>query len=372
MKEQVFKRNLLGFFVIIFFVLYSTALFGASAKNVILFIGDGMGQAQVLAARVCAYGPEGRLNMERLEHFGYVTTYSNSSFVTDSAAAATAIATGHKTRNNTVGQGEYGQEYESILELAKKMGKATGLVTTAEVTHATPAGFAAHEANRHEAKAIARDYLNGAQPDVLFGGGAGVWTSNLLEEAKKLDYSVVFTKKELDTLDPSGVKKILGLFAKSHIAFALERGNQEPSLKEMTLKALEILQRDRDGFFLMVEGGRIDHAGHSNDFSRLIPEVLDFDEAIRTVMSKLEASKDTLMIVTADHETGGLTIVGPRGHLARKGEMVEVNWATRNHTGADVPIWAQGPGAEFVRGRMDNTEVFSLIERAFGIYGKEN
>lgn len=367
MKALPFKRTLFVFFIL--FVFCPTTLFAdpGQAKNVILFIGDGMGLAHVQTARVFAHGPEGRLNMECLEHFGYVTTYSSSSFITDSAAAGTAIATGHKTGNNIIGQGGQGQEYESILELAGKMGKATGLVTTTEVTHATPAAFAAHEADRDEAKAIALDYLRGAQPDVLMGGGAWVWPPSLLEEARRLGYSTVFTKRELDTLDFSGVKKLLGLFAHSHMAFALERGSQEPSLGEMTLKALEVLQRDPDGFFLMVEGGRIDHAGHNNDLKRLIHELLDFDETIGMALSKLETSQETLLIVTADHETGGLTIVGPDGHLPTKGEMVEVRWATRSHTAADVPIWAQGPGAEAIKGMMDNTGVFSLIKSAIGI-----
>ncbi|MDI6759431.1 MAG: alkaline phosphatase [Candidatus Brocadiaceae bacterium] len=362
-----FKRALSTFFIL--FISCPNVLFAddSKAKNVILFIGDGMGQAHVLAARVFAHGPAGRLNMECLEHFGYVTTYPNGSFVTDSAAAGTAMATGHKTSNNIIGRGRYGQEYKNVLELAREMGKATGLVTTTEVTHATPAAFAAHEAHRAEAKAIALDYLDGVQPDVILGGGAWVWTPDLLEEARKRDYTIVFTKKEMDTLDSTKSKRLLGLFAHSHMAFATEQGREEPSLKEMTLKALEILRRDPDGFFLMVEGGRIDNAGHNNDLRRLIHEVLGFDEAIGAVMAGLGDPNDTLFIITADHETGGLAIVGPGGHLPGKGEMVEVRWATKRHTAADVPIWAQGPGAEAVRGKMDNTVVFSLIKEALGV-----
>ncbi len=364
--------------ILFLFIFISPSLHAAQAKNVILFIGDGMGFTHVLAARVFAHGPEGRLYMERLGHFGYVTTYPIGSFITDSAAAGTAIATGYKTKNKIIGQGENGQEYRSILELAREMGKATGLVTTTEITHATPAVFAAHETDREEAEAIALDYLGGAQPDVLMGGGAWVWTPSLLEEARSLGYTTIFTKKELDTLDSIGVKKLLGLFAHSHMAFTVERGTHEPSLKEMAVRALEILQRDPEGFFLMVEGGRIDHAGHSNDLYQLVHEVLDFDEAVGEVMVRLArnvstsgtANKETLLIVTADHETGGLAIVGPDGHLPEKGEMVEVRWATRNHTAADVPIWAEGPGAETIDGRIDNTEVFSLIKRAFGIEDK--
>lgn len=365
------KRHLprltLSILFLFIYVFVSSLLYATQAKNVILFIGDGMGQAHVLAARVFANGPEERLNMERLEYFGYVTTHPNGSLVTDSAAAGTAMATGHKTRNNIIGQGEHGEEYKSILELARGMGKATGLVTTTEITHATPAVFAAHQPDRQEAKAIALDYIRGAQPDVLLGGGAWVWTPSLLEEAKSHGYTTIFTKKELDTLDSTPLNKLLGLFAHSHMTFAIERGSQEPSLKEMTLKALEIMQRDPEGFFLMVEGGRIDHAGHNNDLKRLIHEMLDFDEAIGAVRARLETNQETLLIVTADHETGGLAIVGPVGHIPSRGEMVEVYWATKNHTAVDVPIWAQGPGAEAVRGRMDNSEVFSLIKKAFGI-----
>ena len=360
------KRALFASFIL--FISCPIVLFAdnGQVKDVILFIGDGMGQAHVLATRVFANGPEGRLNMECLEHFGYVTTYSEDSFVTDSAAAGTAIATGHKTGNSIIGQGRHGQEYKNVLELAREMGKATGLVTTTEVTHATPAAFAAHESHREEAKAIALDYLDGVQPDVILGGGAWVWTPDLLEEARNRGYTTVSTKKEMDTLDSTKSKRLLGLFARNHMAFTTERGSEEPSLREMALKALEILRRDPDGFFLMVEGGRIDNAGHNNDLRRLIHEVLDFDEAIGAVRAGLGDQNDALLIITADHETGGLAVVGPGGHLPGKGEMVEVRWATKGHTAADVPIWAQGPGAEAVRGRMDNTEVFSLVKEALG------
>jgi alkaline phosphatase len=365
------KRHLLwlSLSILFLFIFIAPFLYAAQAKNVILFVGDGMGQAHVLAARVFACGPEGRLNMERLEYFGYVTTYPNGSLITDSAAAGTAIATGQKTRNKIIGQGEHGQEYKTILELARQMGKATGLVTTTEITNATPAAFAAHEADRGEEKAIALDYLNGAQPDVLLGGGAWVWTPSLLEKARKLGYTIVFTKKELNTLDLTGVKKLLGLFAHSNMAFSGERGTQEPSLKEMTLRAIEILQRDPEGFFLMVEGGRIDHAGHNNDLKRLIQEILDFDESIGAARAGLANLRETLLLVTADHETGGLAIVGPDGHFPSKGETVEARWATKNHTGLDVPIWAEGPVAEAVKGRMDNTEVFRLIKKALELDG---
>ncbi|MDO8137197.1 MAG: alkaline phosphatase [Candidatus Brocadiales bacterium] len=363
----------LRFVFFIFFLLISSSIYAqARAKNIILFIGDGLGQAHVVAARVFAQGPEGRLNMETLEHSGYVTTFTSAEFITDSAAAGTALATGHKTKKGRLGQSTSGENYKSILEIAKEMGKATGLVTTTEVTHATPAAFAAHETSRDSAQAIARDYLQGPRPEVIFGGGSRFWPHELLNDARAKGYTIINKKWELEHLDLTRVKKVLGTFTPGHLGFVGERGLEEPSLKEMSLKALELLDRDPEGFFLMIEGGRIDHAGHDNDIRKLIFEMMDFDEAVGAVLEWLKAGEgrtlETLVIVTSDHETGGLSIIGPERHLPKKGEIVQVYWGSSQHTAVDVPIWAQGPGSERVKGKMDNTEVFELMWDAMALY----
>lgn len=370
-RYAMLHRILITCLVLALLILPTKAIAGENgAKNIILFIGDGMGWAHIAAARSFVYGAAGELHMERLGHSGYVSIFSLHSLITDSAASATAMATGHKTRRGIVGQSEQGEEYKTILEIAKEMGKSTGLVTTTEVTHATPAAFAAHEPSRDNARAIAEDYLHRSQPDVIMGGGAWVWTHVLTKEARDVGYEIVYTKRELEHVDTSQMDRLLGLFAPSHMSFAMDRRQDEPSLIEMSIKALEILSRDPDGFFLMIEGGRIDHAGHNNDRVAVIYETVAFDETVGAVMEWLEAhglADETLVIVTSDHETGGLAVTGPKGHLPKRGEKPEAKWAHDYHTAEDVPIWAEGPGAEAVRGHMDNTEVFRVMEGALRV-----
>ncbi|MCP4366400.1 MAG: alkaline phosphatase [Planctomycetes bacterium] len=342
------------------------------AKNVIIMIGDGMGWAQVAVARSFVHGPGGELNMDKFEHSGYVSTFSLHSLVTDSAAAATAMATGHKTGNGIIGQSVHGEEYETILEMAGDEGKSTGLVTTTEVTHATPAAFAAHDDSREHAAAIAEDYLRHSQPDVIMGGGLRVWNTVPLKEAKDAGYKVVFTKEELQAVDTSDTDKLLGLFDTGNMSYAMNRRMDEPSLIDMSLKVLELLSRDADGFFLMIEGGRIDHAGHDNNSRAVLYDTIAFDETVGAVvewLGKNGLADETLLIVTADHETGGLAVTGPRDFLPKRGNKAETKWIYRHHTAEDVPIWAQGPGAEKVNGHMDNTEVFELMRDAFGFAG---
>ncbi len=342
----------------------------SGARNVILMIGDGMGWAQVAVARCFVHGPGGELNMDKLEHSGYVSTFSLHSLITDSAAAATAMATGHKTGNGVIGQSVSGEEYKTILEMAKDVGKSTGLVTTTEVTHATVAAFAAHDNSREHAKAIAEDYLHGSQPDVVMGGGLRVWTTVPLKEARDAGYKVVFTKEELQAAGTLDTGKLLGLFDTGHMSYAMSRRMDEPSLIEMSLKSLELLSRDADGFFLMIEGGRIDHAGHANDSRAVLYDTIAFDETVGAVVEWLDTNgqaDETLLIVTADHETGGLAVTGPRDFLPKRGNKAETKWTHDYHTAEDVPIWAQGPGAEVVNVRMDNTDIFRLMRDAFGI-----
>ncbi|MEE9515449.1 MAG: alkaline phosphatase [Candidatus Brocadiales bacterium] len=335
------------------------------AKNVVLLIGDGMGWSYLVMARSFVHGPGGELNMDKLDHSGYVSTFSLHSLVTDSAAAATAMATGHKTKRGVIGQSEEGEEYKSILEIAGDMGKATGLVSTAEVTHATPAGFAAHDSSRRDTRDIAGDYLHSSRPDVIMGGGLLVWTTVPIKEARDAGYEVVYTREELEQLDVSNTARLLGLFAPEHMSFAMDRRLDEPSLIDMSLKALEILSRDPEGFFLMIEGGRIDHAGHKNKSDAVLYETIAFDETVGAVVEWLKTkgvADETLVIVTADHETGGLAVVGPTNLLPGRGDKPKLRWIHRHHTAEDVPIWAQGPGAEAVNGHMDNTEVFGLMQ----------
>lgn len=290
----------------------------APAKNVILLIGDGMGYGHMTLGRIVKGGA---LTMDSFTYNGTVSTYPNDpveKWVTDSAAAATAIATGVKTYNAAISVDVNKQPVKTILETAQEKGKATGLVTTTRITHATPAAFAAHNVDRDAENEIAVDMLN-HKVNVLFGGGKRHFLpkdlggkredgKNLIEEAKKMGYKFIETKEDLQKVSGD---KVLGLFKSSHLSYEIDRDPaKEPSLAEMTKKAIELLSKDKDGFFLMVEGGRIDHASHGHDTATVAKDVLAFDEAVKVALDYAKNRKDTLVIVTADHETGGLSIGG--------------------------------------------------------------
>lgn len=282
------------------------------AKNVILLIGDGMGAGQVTLGRIANGNKE--LYLDGLEYSGYMSTYPDDDdqfFVTDSAAAGTAMATGHKTSNGMVGVDKSGEAVKSILEYAKDAGKATGLVTTSRLTDATPAAFASHVDKRSDEQAVAAQMIKTA-PDVMMGGGASNFEAktredkkDLVAEAKNAGYTVVTDKDGMAAVKEG---KILGLFASGLMPYAIDENKKAPRLKDMAAKALSILSEDKDGFFLMIEGGRIDHACHANDMPTCAKEMLDFDQAVKTALDFAKKDKQTLVIVTADHETGGLSI----------------------------------------------------------------
>jgi len=329
----------------------------AMPTNTILFIGDGMGYEHVAAAGYYANGTSGTLSFERFPYQGEVTTYSASAAITDSAAAATAMATGRKVNNGVISTalpGD-GSELKTILEYAAEAGKRTGLVTTTAMTHATPAAFGAHEPSRNLGSRIAQDYLNQSRPNVLFGG------SSYMAGASAAGYTVVDDATTMQKLDTDATTFVSGQFAGGHMAYEYDRtpGSSQPRLSEMTGVALEILDNDPDGFFLMVEGGRIDHAAHNNDVERTIGEVLEFSRAVQTAMdwAATASAIDTLVLVTADHETGGLAVTGNNG----AGLYPDVTWTTTGHTAANVPIYGWGPGSDLITPVMDNTQVYALM-----------
>jgi alkaline phosphatase len=329
---------------------------GVGPHNVILFIGDGMGFEQVKAAGMYAHGSAGTLSFEALPYQARVTTYSASSSVTDSAAAATALATGFKVNNGVLSlaiPGD-GRELETVLEHLRDQGKRTGLVTTAFVTHATPAGFGAHEPSRLNYSAIAGDYLNQTLPDVLFGGGGNGITP---EAAEAAGYTVVISRTAMQALNTETVTRTSGQFGDDHLPYEYDGLGELPHLSEMTEVALDILDTDPDGFFLMVEGARIDHAGHANDLPRGILETIEFANAVGEALEWAQGRADTLVLVTADHETGGLAVLGNNG----QGEWPDVSWSTTTHTGAEVPIYGWGVNAELVTGTLDNTDLFDFF-----------
>jgi len=354
----------------------------AAPRNVILLIGDGMGYEQVKAAGLYAGGEGVSLAFEK-HHVGHMTTHSAdrggpNKGVTDSAAAGTALAAGAKTNNGVIARTPDGEDLTTVLEIFARAGKRTGLVTTCPMTHATPACFAAHLENRHQYDAIAEDYFKRSRPNVLFGayykGNKGVDAP----QARQAGYDDVTTRQALDAF----VRKaghaddvhVSGQFSSAMMPWeyagplSVEKQNRlavrpgatyetAPHLSEMAGAALRLLAPGREGFFLMIEGGTIDWACHANCIERCVAETVEFAETCRRVLDWARARRDTLVIITADHECGGLKVVRGRG----KGEMPEVTWGSGGHTDVPVPVYAVGPGAERLQGEIDNTALFPVM-----------
>ncbi|MGQ9589064.1 MAG: alkaline phosphatase [Planctomycetota bacterium] len=331
---------------------------GAEPRNAILLIGDGMGREQVKAAGMYAHGSGGTLVFETLPRQGQMTTHSADNSITDSAAAAAAMATGVKVNNGVVSMAYPGDgsELTTLLEHFMARGKAVGLVTTTRMTDATPAAFGAHEASRTNEDGIAQDYLTQTRPNVLLGGGGHGMTPS---SAAAAGYTVVADRAGLLALDTENVSMVSGQFGDGDFPYEYDGtgyGTTYPHLYEMTQVALQVLEDDPDGFFLMVEGGLIDHACHANHLARMLGEVLAFEEAVAAVLEWAQGRDDTLIIVTADHETGGLGVTRNNG----QGAYPTVCWASTGHTGAPVPIYARGPGSERILGTLDNTDIFFI------------
>jgi alkaline phosphatase len=317
-------------------------------------IGDGMGRAQLDVASRFAHGAPGMLAMEQLAHRGEVRT-GGPSGITDSAAAATVMATGVYTYNGNIGVDRGEERVETILERARDRGWATGVVTTTSLPHATPAGFTAHVDSRGEYEEILRQQVMETQPDVMLGGGA-----QFLEPAgvdpSAAGYAVVSNAAELAA---ATADRVFGAFAAEHMTYVDDRtaDTTEPTLPDMAAAALGVLDRDPDGFFLMIEGGRIDHAGHANDLRNNIHETIAFDETIAQVAAWARARGNVTLIVTADHECGGLELVTP----APAGELPEVRWRWGQHTNARVAIFGEGPGTDvFDQALVDHRWVYAI------------
>jgi len=359
----------------------------APARGIILMIGDGMGDAQRTAARWFSIGADGLLNMDRLAiQDGWAMTDSALGLTTDSAAAATAIASGVKTLNGVVGRDLAFADVATILELAQAAGGAVGLVTTAPITHATPAAFAAHVSHRDRTAEIAEQMIS-AQVDLLLGGGevdslpvgvSGIHSVggfrrdgvNLIEKATSAGYRIVYSSEDLGVLDASAREPILGLFASGGLDWPFS-----PTLAEMTRTAIDTLDGRSDGFFLMVEAGQIDWVCHGNDTPGAIDTTLSFDAAIGVALDYVEQAGDVLLIVTADHETGGMSVTRASTGMPREdgpfampdGTPFFVNWTTGSHTNTNVPVLAHGPGAGVLSGIYENTWVFDAMISALGL-----
>ena len=319
--DKIRKIILVHIVVVTILLSYSILSFAGQAKNIILMIGDGMGPAHIHITWLYATRQLGKnLVMTEVMDNGrtaYMVNDTADSTVTESAAAATQMATGVKVLAKSIGVGPDGKILKTILDLAKEKGKATGLVTTSRITDATPAAFVAHVEHRSDEMRIA-DQLVKSDVNILFGGGKEFFVPesekgkrkdgrNLLNEAKQNRYAIAETAEEMKKAQGD---KVLGLFNIGYINFEIDReGSLEPSLAEMTVKAIQVLSQKEQGFFLMVEGGRIDHAAHYYDIGSVISDTLAFDEAVKVAYDFQKGNPDTLLIITADHETGGLVVL---------------------------------------------------------------
>ena len=323
-----------------------------ASPAVVLVIADGTGSSQLELASHFRHGRASALTVQGLPV--HATVYTSSlDGVTDSAAAATALATGIVTRNRRVGVDADGVELETLLDLAHAEGLTTGVVTTTTLPHATPAAFTAHTRDRRNDQRIAQQQLS-ATVDLMLGGGSASFNSEALSASSN---HVVRTTQGLETAVGRHTLPLLGLFAKEHLPWVQQRDSATPGLAQMTRAALDLLSSEERGFFLLVEAGRVDHACHQRDALRAIHETLELDATVQAIQEWDTAGQVTLL-VTADHETGGLTILEP----GRPGQVSEVDWEWGDHTNAPVPLYATGPGAEALDGRsLHHTDVHAFL-----------
>lgn len=331
-------------------------------KNIVFMIGDGMSLMHMYSAWTAN---RGKLNLENCQAVGLAKTYCFDKLITDSGAAGTALATGHKTRYHSVGVDPDGKPLTPLTDLAAARGKSTGVVVTCQLNDATPAAFCAHNSDRNQGDAIAADYVN-CGVDFIFGGGKRYFNErpdgrDLFAEMREKGYQTPLSKEELQAIKGG---KVLAVWDQYDLPAPAVR---KELLTESSMKAIEVLSQNKKGFFLMIEGSQIDDYGHSNRLEPLMEEILDFDRVIGEVFKWAAADGETLVIVTADHETGGLTLVG--GDLAN-GEIVG-KFSTGNHSGVMVPVYAFGPGAEAFTGIYENTDVFEKISKAMGMKRKK-
>lgn len=418
--------------VIVVLIFYCTVF--AVVRNVVIMIGDGMGIAITDFSRIVLVGKDGKLSFEKFPVVALVRTHSYNSLVTDSAAAATALSCGIKTNNGYLGLSPDKKEVPHIIELAKKNGKSTGLVTTVSISHATPAGFSAHVSARDELPIVEQYLQFKDKVDIFLGGGIEYFIPsnqegskrkddrNLLDEFRSLGYTVINSKEELLNLPVAKINKLLGVFKYLDTTYFIDRkfvGREDlPTLAELSKIALQILSKNKKGFFLMIESGKIDWACHSNDIATAVAEIAEFNDAVETVVELLKNEPDTLIIVTADHETGSLSLSSKEyrffpekvkqqkisvaqiakllknkdkeeiktkffeftgindltdeeiekiatGVAVEIGRIIssriEVGWSTKTHSGCSVALYALGKDAEIFSGVYDNTDVAKKI-----------
>ncbi len=352
MKRINLKRKLISFAAIL--IASNSSIFAQTTevKNIILIIGDGMGLSQVYAAMVAN---KQALNLEKATFFGFSKTWSASDYTTDSGAGATAISTGQKTYNGAIAVDTNKKPLTTIMEYASHKGLATGAVVTINLANATPAAFFTHNEYRYNYNDITNNYLT-AKFDILIGGGAYRFDSlKVSTTLKNRGCQVIYSPDSINL----GVKgPILCLADSDDLPRVLDgRGNY---LEKSVDIALNKLVQNKKGFFLMIEGSQIDLGGHDQNIDYIVTEVIDLDKAIGKAFSFADKNPGTLVIITADHETGGLALID--GDI-KKGESVAA-FAAAHHTGVMVPVYTYGTGAQEFSKIMQNTELFEKMMKA--------
>jgi len=339
------------------------------AKNVILLIGDGTGLSQISSA---FYFKKTRPNYSRFKSIGLIKTSSSREKITDSGAGATAFASGVKTYNGAIGVADDSSKVKTLVEIVSPQHIKTGVISTSSIQHATPACFYAHVINRRLYEDITVDLVE-SEIDFFAGGGTSFFNKrkdgkDLLEELKKKGFKIDTTGFS-DFTEIKQYSKMAYLLAENHMApVANGRGDFLPKATEL---GIQFLNKDAENpnFFLMIEGSQVDWGGHDNDAEYLISELIDFDDAIGMALDFAEADGNTLVIVTADHETGGFTLSSTLKSVkdsSSYGDYTEITgtFSTKGHSATLIPVFAYGPGAEAFSGVYENTEIFHKILQA--------
>jgi alkaline phosphatase len=330
-------------------------------KNIILMIGDGMGLSQITAAM---YSNEGGLNLEEIEHIGLIKTNSASSIITDSAAGATAYSTGKKTYNGSINMNIDTLPLIPITVNLYNNNIKTGIVSSCSVTHATPACFYGNMKHRYDDNEVLAKQFITSNINVLMGGGEDYFTNrkdniNLIDTLKSMNYTVI--DSIIDDID-ADIEYLINFCAPKHPKSILNgRGEFLPLASEKSIQVLNT--NNQNGFFLMIEGAQIDWGGHENDSEYIISETIDFDNALKKVLDFAKKDKETLVLITADHETGGYGIIGGDVNT----HTIDGDFLITEHTATMVPIFAFGPGSENYTGIYHNNTLYNKILSSFNI-----
>lgn len=328
---------------------------GKKVKNVILMIGDGMSLMHVYTAWAAN---RGKLWLENAQATGLSKTWAVKKLVTDSGSGGTSLATGVKTVYHAVGVDPEGKPLTSLVDVAKELGKDAGMAVTCRLWDATPCDFCCHNIDRDKEEELVGDYPTSGV-DFVFGGGAQKFTNrkdgrDIFKELQKKGYHVSRTLDDFFAYDKNS--RIFAVPYDKDTPLPDERGDL---LARASMKGISLMNQNKNGFFMMIEGSQLDDYGHFNQLDLLMKETLDFDQTVGEVMKWAAKDGETLVVVTADHETGGLTLVNGNKDEGR----VECCFSTKDHSGAMVPVYAFGPGAENFTGIFENTDVFKKIKK---------